>query len=192
MSASPLVSAAGLTKRFGTFTAVDGIDFRVEPGEAFGMLGPNGAGKSSTMRMIGCVSPPSDGELRVLGMDPAADGPRIRARLGSVPQEDTLDQELTVWDNMLVPNKAEHKTNVETMMNFYYDPVNAAKLSAWNYYFCPVAGAQQEIGQFDKSAVNSDFIFLDDQTLESGYMFMALGDDQETDFQRQFNEVMSG
>ena len=102
MSASPLVSAAGLTKRFGGFTAVDGIDFQVEPGEAFGMLGPNGAGKSSTMRMIGCVSPPSDGELRVLGMDPAADGPRIRARLGSVPQEDTLDQELTVWDNMLI------------------------------------------------------------------------------------------
>ena len=102
MSASPLVSAAGLTKRFGGFTAVDGIDFQVEPGEAFGMLGPNGAGKSSTMRMIGCVSPPSGGELRVLGMDPAADGPRIRARLGSVPQEDTLDQELTVWDNMLI------------------------------------------------------------------------------------------
>ena len=98
----PLVDASGLTKRFGTFTAVDGIDFAVEPGEAFGMLGPNGAGKSSTMRMIGCVSPVSDGSLHVLGMDPAVDGPRIRARLGSVPQDDTLDQELTVWDNMLI------------------------------------------------------------------------------------------
>jgi lipooligosaccharide transport system ATP-binding protein len=98
----PLVVASELTKRFGAFTAVDGIDFAVEPGEAFGMLGPNGAGKSSTMRMIGCVSPASAGTLRVLGMDPAVDGPRIRARLGSVPQEDTLDQELTVWDNMLI------------------------------------------------------------------------------------------
>ena len=98
----PLVVASELTKRFGTFTAVDGIDFAVEPGEAFGMLGPNGAGKSSTMRMIGCVSPASAGALHVLGMDPAVDGPRIRARLGSVPQEDTLDQELTVWDNMLI------------------------------------------------------------------------------------------
>ncbi|HEX6148948.1 ABC transporter substrate-binding protein [Nocardioides sp.] len=98
-----------------------------------------------------------------------------------------------IWtDNMLVPNKAEHKANVETMMNFYYDPVNAAKLSAWNYYFCPVAGAQEEIGQFDESAVNSEFIFVDDQTLESGYMFMALDDQQEQDFQRQFNEVISG
>jgi lipooligosaccharide transport system ATP-binding protein len=98
----PLVVASELTKRFGTFTAVDGIDFAVEPGEAFGMLGPNGAGKSSTMRMIGCVSPASAGSLHVLGMDPAVDGSRIRARLGSVPQEDTLDQELTVWDNMLI------------------------------------------------------------------------------------------
>jgi len=102
MPASALVHAAGLTKRFGDFTAVDGIDFDVAPGEAFGMLGPNGAGKSSTMRMVGCVSPSSGGTLRVLGMDPAHDGPKIRARLGSVPQEDTLDQELTVWDNMLI------------------------------------------------------------------------------------------
>jgi spermidine/putrescine transport system substrate-binding protein len=103
------------------------------------------------------------------------------------------EEGFALWtDNVLVPNKAEHKTNVEKMMNFYYDPVNAAKLAAWNYYFCPVKGAQQEIGQFDKSAVNSDFIFLDDKTLESGYMFMALSDEQETDFQRQFNEVISG
>jgi spermidine/putrescine transport system substrate-binding protein len=103
------------------------------------------------------------------------------------------EEGFAIWtDNMLVPNKAEHKTNVEQMMNFYYDPVNAAKLSAWNYYFCPVQGAQQEIGQFDKSAVHSDFIFLDDKTLESGNMFMALSDEQERTYQRQFNEVMSG
>ena len=100
--AAPLVAASGLTKRFGTFTAVDHIDFHVEPGEAFGMLGPNGAGKSSTMRMIGCVSPVTEGSLRILGLDPAIDGREIRGRLGSVPQEDTLDQELTVWDNMLI------------------------------------------------------------------------------------------
>lgn len=103
------------------------------------------------------------------------------------------EEGFAIWtDNMLVPNKAEHKTNVETMMNFYYDPVNAAKLSAWNYYFCPVAGAQEEIGQFDKSAASSKFIFLDDATLDTGYQFMALSDAQERDYQRQFNEVMSG
>jgi len=98
----PLVYARGLTKRFGDFTAVDGIDVEVQRGEAFGFLGPNGAGKSSTMRMIGCVSPVSGGTLRVLGMDPATDGSRIRARLGVVPQEDSLDLELTVRENLLV------------------------------------------------------------------------------------------
>jgi lipooligosaccharide transport system ATP-binding protein len=98
----PLIHARGLVKRFGDFTAVDGIDVDVARGEAFGFLGPNGAGKSSTMRMIGCVSPVTDGTLRVLGHDPAVDGSRIRARLGVVPQEDTLDVELTVRENLLV------------------------------------------------------------------------------------------
>ena len=98
-----------------------------------------------------------------------------------------------LWtDNMLVPNKAEHKANVEELMNFYYDPVNAAKLAAWNYYFCPVEGAQQEIAQFDKSAVHSDYIFLDKKTLASGYLFMALNEAQSDDYQRQFNEVQGG
>jgi lipooligosaccharide transport system ATP-binding protein len=98
----PMIVARGLTKRFGGFTAVDSIDVTVEPGEAFGFLGPNGAGKSSTMRMIACVSPVTVGTLRILGLDPAADGPRIRARLGVVPQEDTLDMELTVRENLLI------------------------------------------------------------------------------------------
>src|SRR5712692_3052930 len=97
-----LVRARGLTKRFGGFTAVDGIDFDLYRGEAFGFLGPNGAGKSSTMRMIGCVSPPTSGELVILGRDPVRDGSAIRARLGVVPQEDTLDVELTVRENLLV------------------------------------------------------------------------------------------
>jgi lipooligosaccharide transport system ATP-binding protein len=102
MRDEPLIRARGLVKRFGEFTAVDGIDVDVAAGEAFGFLGPNGAGKSSTMRMIGAVSPPTDGELRILGLDPAADGPRIRARLGVVPQTDNLDLELSVLENLLV------------------------------------------------------------------------------------------
>ena len=97
-----MIVARGLVKRFGEFTAVDGIDVQVSRGEAFGFLGPNGAGKSSTMRMIGCVSPVTDGTLRVLGHDPAVDGAWIRARLGVVPQDDTLDVELTVRENLLV------------------------------------------------------------------------------------------
>ena len=102
MSETALIHARGLVKRFGDLVAVDGIDLDVRRGEAFGFLGPNGAGKSSTMRMIGCVSPVTAGTLRILGLDPAADGPEIRARLGVVPQQDTLDTELTVWENVLI------------------------------------------------------------------------------------------
>jgi len=99
---APLIHARDLRKQFGTLTAVDGVDFDVSRGEAFGFLGPNGAGKSSTMRMIGCVSPPSGGTLRILGLDPVRDGPSIRARLGVVPQLDTLDTELTVRENLII------------------------------------------------------------------------------------------
>ncbi|WP_285556059.1 ABC transporter ATP-binding protein [Actinoplanes regularis] len=98
---SSLIHARGLIKRFGDFTAVDGIDVDVQAGEAFGFLGPNGAGKSSTMRMIGCVSPPTDGVLEILGMDPRRDGSAIRARLGVCPQLDNLDAELTVRENLV-------------------------------------------------------------------------------------------
>jgi len=101
-STAPLIRARGLTKRFGGNTAVDAIDFDVAPGESFGFLGPNGAGKTSAMRMIACVSPVSGGELSVLGMDPRVDGSRIRARLGVVPQQDTLDMELTVSENLSI------------------------------------------------------------------------------------------
>jgi len=97
-----LIHARGLTKEFGSLRAVDGIDFDVARGEAFGFLGPNGAGKSSTMRMIGCVSPPTGGTLRILDLDPVRDGPAIRGRLGVVPQADTLDNELTVKENLII------------------------------------------------------------------------------------------
>jgi lipooligosaccharide transport system ATP-binding protein len=101
-SGSPLIRARGLTKKFGDFTAVDGIDFEVRRGETFGFLGPNGAGKTSTMRMIGAVSPVTTGELEVLGQKPSANGAAIKARMGVVPQQDTLDFELTVYENLLV------------------------------------------------------------------------------------------
>jgi lipooligosaccharide transport system ATP-binding protein len=98
----PLIQARGLVKRFGELVAVDEIDFDLRRGEAFGFLGPNGAGKTSTMRMIGCVSPITDGTLRVFGLDPMRDGVKIRSRLGVVPQLDTLDMELTVRENVVI------------------------------------------------------------------------------------------
>jgi lipooligosaccharide transport system ATP-binding protein len=106
-SGDSLIRARALRKTFetregATVEAVKGIDIDVRRGEAFGFLGPNGAGKSSTMRMIGAVSPVTGGELRILGLDPAEHGPAIRARLGVCPQEDTLDNELNVFDNLFI------------------------------------------------------------------------------------------
>jgi lipooligosaccharide transport system ATP-binding protein len=96
-----MVAATGLVKAFGGVTAVDGIDFTVRAGEAFGFLGPNGAGKTSTMQMVAAMSPRSGGDLAVLGLDPATAGSAVRARLGIVPQSDNLDGELTVRQNLL-------------------------------------------------------------------------------------------
>lgn len=99
---SPLIVAKGLRKEYGEFTAVDGIDFTVNRGDSFGFLGPNGAGKSTTMRIIAATLIRSGGEISVLGKDPELLGPEIRAHLGVVPQQDNLDQALTVEDNLYV------------------------------------------------------------------------------------------
>ncbi len=97
-----LISARGLTKKFGDLTAVDGIDFDVSRGESFGLLGPNGAGKSTVMRMIGATSQRDAGQLTILGKDPEKHGPQIRAHLGVVPQQDNLDMQLSVTENLYI------------------------------------------------------------------------------------------
>jgi lipooligosaccharide transport system ATP-binding protein len=123
-SGEPMIEAVGLRKSFGGFEAVKGIDVTVRRGEAFGFLGPNGAGKSSTMRMVAAVSPVSGGQLRILGMDPATDGPAIRGRIGVCPQEDTLDTELDVRDNLYVYGRyfgiprAEVRRRTEELLEF--------------------------------------------------------------------------
>src|SRR5687768_13568701 len=119
-----MIEAVGLRKSFGDFEAVRGIDVSVRRGEAFGFLGPNGAGKSSTMRMIAAVSPVSGGVLRILGLDPATDGSTIRGRLGVCPQDDTLDIELTVFDNLYIYGRyfgipaAEVRERAEELLEF--------------------------------------------------------------------------
>ena len=99
---APVIAAQELRKRYGDVDAVDGLTFDVAPGESFGLLGPNGAGKSTTMRLVGAVSTRTSGSLTILGMDPNEAGPRIRAQLGVVPQQDNLDTELKVRENLLV------------------------------------------------------------------------------------------
>ena len=97
-----LISARGLTKKYGDFTAVDAIDFDVAKGESFGLLGPNGAGKSTTMRIIAATSQRTSGTISILGRDPEEHGPQIRAHLGVVQQQDNLDGELTVTENLFI------------------------------------------------------------------------------------------
>ncbi|MCP3977115.1 MAG: ATP-binding cassette domain-containing protein [bacterium] len=124
MDVKPLVAARGLTKRFDEFTAVDAVDFDILPGEAFGFLGPNGAGKTSTMRMVGAVSPITAGDLTVFGLDPVSQGAEIRARLGVVPQQDNLDEEIPVDENLLIygryfgMSRAELWPRIEELLSF--------------------------------------------------------------------------
>jgi len=119
-----LIQAVGLTKNFGDIVAVDGIDFVVAEGESFGFLGPNGAGKTSTMKMIGATSPISGGSLSVLGLDPTEDGPTLRSRLGVVPQENNLDEELSVHDNLMMygryfdMSRGEIRDRIDELLEF--------------------------------------------------------------------------
>ena len=160
-----LIHARGLTKCFDDLVAVDAIDFDVQRGEAFGFLGPNGAGKSSTMRMIGCVSPPSGGTLRVLGFDPVKRGADIRARLGVVPQEDTLDMELTVRENMLIygryfglPRNVVHE-RAERLLEFVQLEERAdSKVE-------PLSGGMKRRLTIARSLINEpDILLLDEPT----------------------------
>jgi lipooligosaccharide transport system ATP-binding protein len=161
----PVISARRLTKRFGTFTAVDAVDFDVAPGEAFGFLGPNGAGKTSTMRMVASISPRSDGDLSVLGMDPAINGTSIRARIGVVPQEDTLDTELTVFENLLIYGRyfdlsyAETGRRADELLDFVQLKERAKDLVE------PLSGGMKRRLTIARALINEpDLLLLDEPT----------------------------
>ena len=101
------------------------------------------------------------------------------------------EEGLALWsDNMLVPNKATHKTNAESLMDFYYDPKMAAELAAWVNYICPVAGAREEMTKIDPDLVENQLIFPDDELMAKTYGFMGLDEKSEQDYQRQFAAVM--
>ncbi|MCT9933062.1 ABC transporter ATP-binding protein [Planotetraspora sp. A-T 1434] len=165
MADQPLIFARGLVKRFGDFTAVDGIDLEVAPGEAFGFLGPNGAGKSSTMRMIGCVSAPTSGELRILGMDPVRDGATIRGRLGVCPQLDNLDPDLTVRENLTTYaryfglSRAEGRRRADELLEFVQLSDRA------NGKVEPLSGGMKRRLTIARAMVNEpDLVLLDEPT----------------------------
>ena len=101
-AAAPLVTARGLVKRYGALTAVAGVDFDLAPGECFGFLGPNGAGKSSVIRMVQRVSPVTEGVVTVCGLAAGSGDRRIKSLVGVCPQEDSLDEDLTVIENLRI------------------------------------------------------------------------------------------
>jgi len=119
-----IIEARGLRKSFGTFTAVDRIDFSVQEGEVFGFLGPNGAGKTTTMKMIQGISPKSDGVLTVFGMDVAQYPREIKNQLGVVPQETNLDPDFTTYENLLMYSRyfgivrATAEQRIEELLDF--------------------------------------------------------------------------
>ena len=96
------IEVVDLTKRFGTFTAVDRLNFAVAPGEIFGLLGPNGAGKSTLIRMLTTLIPPTEGIARVGGANVATDPDVVRRVIGVIPQAMTSDQDLTARENLLI------------------------------------------------------------------------------------------
>ncbi|MEI2690284.1 MAG: ABC transporter ATP-binding protein [Anaerolineae bacterium] len=118
----PIISTAGLTRRFGEDLAVDGLTLEVYPGEVFGFLGHNGAGKTTTVRLLNGVLTPSAGQARVLGLDPMADGPALRRQTGVLTETPSLDERLTARVNLSlyadlygVP-KAAVKARVNTLL----------------------------------------------------------------------------
>lgn len=160
-----LVEARGLTKTFGDFTAVNGIDFEIRKGEAFGFLGPNGAGKTSTMKMITTVSPVTSGELRVFGLDPASQGRQIRSRIGVVPQEDNLDLEMTVGDNLYIYGRYHDLTKAQIAPRIT-DLLEFAQLSdRRNSRVEPLSGGMKRRLTIARALINDpDLIILDEPT----------------------------
>jgi len=96
-----IITARGLTKDYNSLRAVDRIDFEILEGECFGFLGPNGAGKTTVMRMLYCFIPPTNGEIKIFGMDVTKFPSAIKSRIGVMPQDDNLDLELTVLENLI-------------------------------------------------------------------------------------------
>ncbi len=97
-----IVTAKGLTKDYGSLRAVDAIDFDIEAGECFGFLGPNGAGKTTVMGVVHCFMPPTSGEVRVFGIEVRENPSLIKSRIGVMPQDESLDPDLSVFENLVV------------------------------------------------------------------------------------------
>ena len=119
-----------IVKRFGQFTAVNGVTFNVEQGEIFGLLGPNGAGKSTLIRMLTTLLPPTSGTARVGGFDIVAQADDVRRTIGVIPQAMTSDLELTVRENLLIHAKL-YGVGRDKRKRLIAELLDAVELTQW-------------------------------------------------------------
>ena len=119
-----------IIKRFGQFTAVNGITFNVEQGEIFGLLGPNGAGKSTLIRMLTTLLPPTSGTARIAGFDIVAQADDVRRTIGVIPQAMTSDLELTVRENLLIHAKL-YGVGRDKRKRLIAELLDAVELTQW-------------------------------------------------------------
>ncbi|MGA8296582.1 MAG: ATP-binding cassette domain-containing protein [Acidimicrobiales bacterium] len=107
------ISVSGLTKRFGSVQALDGVDFEVEQGTVFGLLGPNGAGKTTIVRVLATILPPDGGRAEVLGHDVVSDPQAVRTSIGLAGQNAAVDPNLTGFENLRLVGQLTHLARSE-------------------------------------------------------------------------------
>jgi lipooligosaccharide transport system ATP-binding protein len=130
-----IIETRHLTKKFKDLVAVDDLDLDIEAGECFGLLGPNGSGKTTLIRMITAVSPPTEGEIRILGRDLKENARQTKAILGVIPQIDNLDEDLTVLQNLTtfaryfsIPKDEAKRRSMEVLSLFQLEDKQNSKI----------------------------------------------------------------
>lgn len=162
---TPVIQISSLTRRFGEKNAVEDLSLDVQAGEIFGFLGHNGAGKTTTVRLLNGVIEPTSGSARVLGLDPQADGPTLRARTGVLTETPSLDERLTARDNLSfyadlynVP-QADVKQRVQAMLK-EFDLADRADEKVGGYS----KGMKQRLALARALLHKPDVLFLDEPT----------------------------
>jgi ABC-2 type transport system ATP-binding protein len=160
-----IIQTKDLTKKYGTFTAVDHLNLRLHPGEVFGLLGPNGAGKTTTILMLLGLTEPTSGKVAVLDMDPARNPLAVKARVGYLPDEVGFYENLSAWENLMyiarlngLPRK-EAYTRIEEALERVHLQESASKLvSTFS------RGMRQRLGVADVLIKKPSLIILDEPT----------------------------
>ena len=160
-----VISINQLTRHFKETVAVDNLSLEVQAGEIFGFLGHNGAGKTTTVRLLNGVIDPTSGSMRVLGLDPQVDGPKLRARTGVLTETPSLDERLTAWDILsiyadlyAVPKKAVKQRISDLLAEF--DLADRANEKVGGYS----KGMKQRLALARALLHNPELIFLDEAT----------------------------